>query len=417
MLKTPVCVAFGRASCGRDRSRRNQAAVSGCACGKENEVIGNPPRDTEGSDSDSVQSPSGRGESAARPLRIAIISFYVPSGSKIGVGYQAHHMANAMVKRGHQVTMFSPNEASEGALYANRIVPVGAFLRTFRFPWNVRSFDFSEFDVVHAHGDIYGRPGPGRPIFVRTMHGSCFAEATKIRGAKQKLRMLMLTANEWLAIFLADRTVCVSENTRRYFPGLKHVIMNGVDTAAFRPCDEKESRPTVLFVGTYERRKRGRLVMEAFQRDILPIIPDAQLWMVCEDAPEAPNVTHFVRIPTEELANLYRRAWVFCLPSTYEGFGVPYIEAMASGTPVVATPNPGSVEVLGGGKFGILTGADTLGRELLRVLQEEGHRSELARIGLERSREFDWNHIMSQYESIYAEIAAGRGGLRAPTSR
>ena len=357
------------------------------------------------------------GHKAAKPLKIAVISYYVPSGSKIGVGYQAHHMANAMVRRGHQVTMFSPHEASEGALYANRIVPVGGALRTFRFPWNVRSFDFSEFDVVHAHGDIYGKPGPGRPVFVRTMHGSCFAEAMKIRGVKQKFRMLMLTCNEWLGVFLSDRTVCVSENTRRYFPGLKHVIMNGVDTAAFRPGDAKESRPTVLFVGTYGNRKRGRLVMEAFQRDILPALPDAQLWMVCEDAPEAPNTTQFVRIPTEELAGLYRRAWVFCLPSTYEGFGVPYIEAMASGTPVVATPNPGSVEVLGGGKFGVMASDETVGCELLRVLQDEEHRQNLTRVGLERSREFDWDHIMAQYEAIYAEIAAKRRGAAPPPAK
>ena len=50
--------------------------------------------------------------------------------------------------------------------------------------------------------------------------------------------------------------------------------------------------------------------------------------------------------PLERLIELYQQAWLFCLPSSYEGFGVPYIEAMSCGTPVVATPNAGAREVL-----------------------------------------------------------------------
>ena len=65
--------------------------------------------------------------------------------------------------------------------------------------------------------------------------------------------------------------------------------------------------------------------------------------MVTQDAPADPGagITVLGRLDDEELAREYRAAWVFCLPSSYEGFGIPYAEAMASGTPVVATPNPG----------------------------------------------------------------------------
>lgn len=342
-------------------------------------------------------------------MNIAITSLYLPSGSKIGAGYQAHYMANAMVRQGHDVTMFSPCEHPEEALYKTVTVDPGRHLRTFGFAWALRRIDFSGFDVVHAHGDDYWLWGRKKPVHIRTMHGACLAEAKNIPGLKEKLRMAMLGVSEILATRVADRTVCVSENTRRYFPWLRDVIMNGVDIHAFTPSDEKEPGPTILFVGTYQNRKRGKLLFEAFQQQILPALPSARLWMVCGDAPDAPGVTVFGRVSTEQLTDLYRRAWVFCLPSSYEGFGVPYIEAMASGTPVVATPNVGACEVLDNGKFGVLTAPEELGAALLTLLQNAKERERLRRVGLERAQEFAWERIVAQYERIYAEAAHRRG--------
>ena len=109
---------------------------------------------------------------------------------------------------------------------------------------------------------------------------------------------------------------------------------------------------------------------------------------------------------------MYRRAWVFCLASSYEGFGVPYIEAMASGTPVVATPNVGACEVLGDGKFGVIVEPAKLGAALLRLLCDSDERERLRRVGLERARDFDWNRIAGQYERIYADVTEERAGIK-----
>jgi phosphatidyl-myo-inositol alpha-mannosyltransferase len=98
---------------------------------------------------------------------------------------------------------------------------------------------------------------------------------------------------------------------------------------------------------------------------------------------------------------LYRRAWVFCLPSTYEGFGVPYIEAMASGTAVVATPNVGAREVTGDGKWGVVAADERLGDELVRLLEDDQERKRLERLGLERSRAFSWERVCERYEAVY----------------
>ena len=63
--------------------------------------------------------------------------------------------------------------------------------------------------------------------------------------------------------------------------------------------------------------------------------------MVTQDAPPdpGPGVRVLGRLGAEALADAYRRAWVFCLPSDYEGFGIPYAEALASGTPVALLTN------------------------------------------------------------------------------
>ena len=347
-------------------------------------------------------------------MNIAMISLYLPSDSKIGSGYQAHYMANALTRRGHSVTMFSPCGPTEGALYKTQVVDPGRRMRTFGFAYKLRGIDYSPFDIVHAHGDDYWLWSRRRyPAHVRTMHGSCLAEAKHIPSFTGKLRMFMLGLSEILATRVADRTVNVSRNTQVYYPWTRDVIMNGVDTAAFRASEsngsEKESVPTVLFVGTYHNRKRGKLLMEQFESVIRPVLPEAQLWMVCESAPDSPNVKVFSRIPLEQLAELYRRAWVFCLPSSYEGFGVPYIEAMSSGLPVVATPNLGACEVLDNGNFGLITEPETLGETILKVLQSTEERERLRTVGLERVQEFAWDHIIDQYEVVYSEILARRG--------
>jgi len=137
-----------------------------------------------------------------------------------------------------------------------------------------------------------------------------------------------------------------------------------------------------------------------------PALPEPQLWMVSESAPAAPGVTVLGRVSLDRLADLYRRAWVFCLPSSYEGFGVPYIEAMASGTPVVATPNVGAVEVLGNGAFGVICEPERLGRELIALLRNPAERARLREVGLERAQDFSWDRIAAQYEDVYRSLPA-----------
>jgi glycosyltransferase involved in cell wall biosynthesis len=344
-------------------------------------------------------------------MKIATVSYYLPIGSRIGAGYQVHYLANAYARRGHEVTMFSPfAEKSDDALYENVQVPCGRHMRTFQFAWNLRQQDFTDFDLLHAGMDDYWLLGKRRPFHIRTFMGSCFAEALHIPGVLGKVRMTALGLSEWMACGVADIKVCISHNTRRYIPFARNVIWCGADLTAFAPGDEcdKEAEPTILCVGTYHNRKRGKLLMDQFRDVILPAIPNARLWMVTTDAPEAENVTVWGRIPLDKLTELYRRAWVFCLPSSYEGFGVPYIEAMACGTAVVATPNVGACEVLERGKYGRIAAPEQLGGAIVELLRDDATRSRLRSSGLTRAREFGWDHIVDQYEQLYREAQAHR---------
>lgn len=342
--------------------------------------------------------------SPSETLRVAMISYYLPGGSKIGVGYQAHELANELVRRGHDVTVFSASPAGEGALYGVRRLQLGGSLRTFRFALALRKVDFSGFDAIHAHGDDYWLWRRRAPVHVRTMHGSCFEEALHIPGVKEKARMLLLGLTEVLATFVADRTAVVSPQTRRWMPWVRLVIPNGVDTTRFHPdASARAAVPTVLFVGTWRNRKRGADLAAAFRSAVLPAAPDARLEMVCRDAPSdpGPGIHVLGRLGDEELALAYRRAWVFCLPSDYEGFGIPYAEAMASGLPVVATPNVGARYVTGEGRWGVLAPLEQLGRALREVLMDEGERRSLEEASLSRAQAFALSRVVDDYERLY----------------
>ena len=338
-----------------------------------------------------------------------MISYYLPSGSKIGVGYQVHELATELVRRGHSVDVYSECPPVDGAVYGHHRVNLSGPMRTFRFATQLRRLDFSQYDVLHAHGDDYWMWRRRVPVHVRTLHGSCFEEAITVGGAKEKLLMVALGFSEVLASLVADTTVVVSPATRRWVPWVHGVIPNGVNTDRFYPDTAgRAERPTILFVGTWHGRKRGAALADAFQRQVRPAVPDAELLMVTQDAPSDPGLGIRVlgRLDDGALAEAYRAAWLFCLPSDYEGFGIPYAEALACGTPVVATPNVGARYVLDDGRTGVLVDLPNLGSALAELLTDPDRLAELRDAGAARSRQFALTRVVDQYEDIY------RRGLR-----
>ncbi len=351
-------------------------------------------------------------------MKIAVLCSQLPSPSRVktgGVAYAAHRLANALTKRGHELTVFTTDEQPPDACYRVRRVlsappanPLSAWLWHWQLAWRYSAQDFSAFDIIHAHGNNALLRQQGRPL-VRTLHGASKAEATHATTWKRRLWYLSLTPSERWEVARATRVVAVSAGTRQYAPGIHLVIPNSVDGRVF--CSEpnlnqhlRHPHPAILFVGTLTGRKRGQMLLELFQSQIRPVLPKAELWMVAERDVQAPGVISYPNLDESALANLYRRAWVFCLPSTYEGFGIPYIEAMACGTPVVATPNAGARELLQDGKWGELARPSELGATLLSLLNDQQRRHALARLGLQRAEAFTQERVVDAYEALFVSM-------------
>ncbi|HEV3141710.1 MAG TPA: glycosyltransferase family 1 protein [Vicinamibacterales bacterium] len=121
-------------------------------------------------------------------------------------------------------------------------------------------------------------------------------------------------------------------------------------------------------------------------------------------------------LPEETLAVMYRLSGVFVFPSLYEGFGLPPLEAMASGTPVV-TSNVSSLPEVAGDAAMLVDPYDpeALADAMVRVLTDETLRKDLRRRGLERARQFSWEQSVRRVREIYGEVA-GNASLKSRVS-
>jgi phosphatidyl-myo-inositol alpha-mannosyltransferase len=341
-------------------------------------------------------------------MRIAMAHQDLPNESKGGVPAQAHHLANALTNHGHEVTMFTfsptyPDCQYQVHQYARPLnLPKPLLgLQVFLFAVYLAQTDFSAFDILHTHGDNYlqWRYHP----HVRTFHGSAKDEvASAVRLRRRLYQKIIVPLEDWGAR-VTDLNVGVSLATQAAIPQVSKIIPNGVDLKQFYP-GVKASQPVLLFVGTTTGRKRGNFLAEIFQQQIRPQLPNAELWSVAEADLEGEGIVNYGRVSQEKLTELYRAAWVFCLPSTYEGFGVPYIEAMASGTAVVASPNPGAIEVLQNGTYGLIPEDQDLGREILQLLLNEQKRQEFASKGLSYAQTYDINIVAQTYVDVYRAL-------------
>ncbi len=357
-------------------------------------------------------------------MKIDVLSFRLPRADspvglkRGGVEHVAHELANGLAGRGHEVTVWSADPAPNGALYVVRAFPGGRVVSHLIQSWlgfrlvsgylgNVLALlpDYAGAQVLLAHGDSLLLPLRGIPV-LRVMHGSALDEARTARSLIRKAMQLGVYFQELLTV-ATQTTIGVSRATKRRYWSIRNVIPNGINAHRFFPCEEARSpEPFILFVGTLHGRKRGHLLLKWFSESVRPAFPCARLCMVCEPGPAAEGVKYLQGVSDTELAALYRRAWIFASPSTYEGFGLPYLEALASGTPVVATANPGSREVLDEGRYGCLIEHDKdFAPAVLELLADRPARLRRIALGLQRSRDFSLDRALDRYEAVLENLA------------
>lgn len=361
--------------------------------------------------------PGARVEATRSRRRIAVFSYGLPCpGEKRGgIEQVAHALSNALVARGHAVTVFTYDPRPQDAKYETHLLPFHDFVTswlgrrmTMGYLGNVLALGpgYRGFDVVVSHGDSLLLPLCGRPV-VRIMHGSALEEARSATSIGRAALQAGVYIQELATALLQRGTVGVSANAAHTNPFVRRVIPNGVDLDLFKPDPSMRSpHPSILFVGAMSGRKRGQWLLDEFERTIRPRVPAAELHMVTAPGPARPGVTYHCGIAAAALVRLYQTAWVYASPSTYEGFGLPYVEALACGTAVVATPNPGSCEVLDEGRFGRLPSDDAFAGEVVALLDDVFARERLSRAGLERARQYDISRSAELYEELIEHLIA-----------
>lgn len=178
----------------------------------------------------------------------------------------------------------------------------------------------------------------------------------------------------------------------------------------------------VLFVGTLERRKNVGALLDAYQllrsrvRTAPPLLlagratSDADGWLRrIEQPPLAGHVRYLGYVPGAERERLYEGARVLVLPSLEEGFGLPVLEAMSAGVPVIASRRGSLPEVLGGaGALVEPRDVEGLADALGRVLSNEAAAAAMRAAGLERARAFRWDTSAATLRRAYLSAVSRR---------
>ncbi len=284
-------------------------------------------------------------------------------------------------------------------------------------------------DLLHSPDFI--PPAFGYDRSVITVHDLSFLHYPRFLDADS--RRYYNQQIEW-AVGRADHILADSHATSLDLVSLlgvpqeKITVVHLAADPSFRPVRAEEARRTVnqyglepgflLFVGTLEPRKNIPGLLNAF-RLLLDrkttaeplVLVGGKGWLYEEifECVEALDLTEQVRflheVPDAALPALYTAAGVLAMPSFYEGFGLPALEAMSCGTPVVVGDRASLPEVVG--EAGLLVDPDdpeAIAAGVDRILTEETLRSRLRESGLERASSFSWKRVAEETSQVYREV-------------
>jgi glycosyltransferase involved in cell wall biosynthesis len=304
----------------------------------------------------------------------------------------------------------------------------------FSFFWTQTRFAWQLFRDKPA---VLWMPVHNMPIIRRknlqtvvTIHDLAFKIFPQYFPAKDLVKLNRLSD---LSIKNATRIIAVSQATKKdilkFYPQITEnkisVVHHGFDVQLFsQKISQQESeellknyklkaKSYILYVGAIQPRKNLEVLIEAFEKvkiksasrrtELKLVIAGAPAWQY-EATLEKIAQSKFKKdiivtgtVPFADLAVLYQNAAVFVFPSLYEGFGIPVLEAMASGVPVIVANNSSLPEVAGeAALYFDTTDAAALAACLERVMLDETLRSALIEKGRQRAAEFSWQKCARQ---------------------
>jgi glycogen synthase len=298
-------------------------------------------------------------------------------------------------------------------------------------------------DVVHSHTWYVGFGG----MLVQAIHDVPLVvtlhSMEPLRPWKADQLGTGYAVSSWaerLAVERAERVIAVSAQMRgdilthfRVDPERVVVIHNGVDAEAFRRTERREAlarhgvrEPYVLFVGRISEQKGILPLLEAARS-----LPEDVSLVLCASSPDTPELLSRLEaavagrprvrwinamLPVAEVVELYSHAAVFVCPSIYEPFGLINLEAMACGTPVVATRVGGIPEVVVDGETGWLVPPGdeaALAQALRGALADPALARRMGEAGRRRvEAHFSWDRIAERTLAVYRDAIAAKAVAR-----
>jgi len=123
--------------------------------------------------------------------------------------------------------------------------------------------------------------------------------------------------------------------------------------------------------------------------------------MACDHVPQCRSIVNLLNPPDDVVAQVLRRSWALLSASTYEGFGLPYLEALMSGTAIITTGNSGAAFVLDGGNYGCITTDGEFASRIVELTRNKRMRQDYEERGLARADEFLEARVLADSFTAY----------------
>lgn len=213
----------------------------------------------------------------------------------------------------------------------------------------------------------------------------------------------------------ADYIICISQNTKKdllhFYPGIDkekvHVIYNGA-SESFHPIDTNKD-DFLLFVGSRKGYKNFDMAAYAAAKAGMPLIICGKKLDKSEklflDKILPNNYKELGFVSEKDLNVLYNKAFALLYPSSYEGFGIPVVEAQKAGCPVIAMNSSSIPEIIGNNMMLCNVSSPEAIVERINLLRENTFRKKVIQEGLKKSKGFSWDLTYKRYAELYSSIS------------